>query len=197
MSVERRLREGLASNAEDFDPHVERRLARVVSRRRHRQRLRRGAVVVATAALLAVCAVLAPGLFGPNSRTVPVEVGKPTGSADFGQILTGTYSTTIPAAPGVVTSASLAGRWTLTFKPDGTLAIQTPPAYTGVLSAALFTSTPSGFRSGIFDQDLCSGLGIASYRWTRSGPTLKFRVADDRCAGRVAVFTSATWGRIS
>jgi hypothetical protein len=197
MSVEDRLREGLARNAEEFDPQVERRLASVVSRRRRRQLLRRGAVVVATASLLSVGVVVVPKLLGGDSSPVGVEVGRPTESVDTGQVLTGTYTTTVPAATGGVTNASLAGRWTLTLRADGTLAFQTPAAYTGVLSGALFTSTPSGFRSSVFDQDLCSGLGVASYRWTRSGSILTFTVADDRCAGRVAIFTSATWAKVS
>lgn len=195
MSVEARLRKGLASNAEAFDPQVERRLALVVVRRRRRRLLRRGLVVVAACSLLTVAAVVVPKLLGGDSGPVRVEVRAPAESA-VGQVLTGRYATTVLAATGVVSNASLAGRWTLTLKADGTLALQTPAAYNGVLSGALFTSTPSVFRSSVFDQDLCSGLGVASYRWTRSGSTLKFTVADDRCPGRLAIFTSATWNRI-
>jgi hypothetical protein len=196
MSLEHRLREGLASNAEDFNPAVERRLAAVVSRRRRRQWLRRGALAVAVVSVLAIGVVLAPGLFGGSPRTFRVDAG-PTVSADTGQVLTGTYTTMVPPTTGVVTHKALAGRWTLTLRPDGTLAIAPPPAYSGVLSGALFTSTPTSFRSSVFGQDLCSGVGIASYRWTRSGSALRFTVSDDRCTGRVAVFTSATWHRTS
>jgi hypothetical protein len=197
MSVERRLREGLVRNAEAFDPQVERRLATLASRHRRRRRLRWAAAVVAAAAALATGALVAPGLLGERSHTEQVEVGLPTVSASPGQLLTGSYRTTVPAATGVVTSASLAGRWALTLRADGTMTIRAPAAYTGVLSGALFSSTSTGFRSNVFDQDLCSGLGVASYRWTRSGSALRFAVSDDTCAGRVAVFTSTARARIS
>ncbi len=197
MSVEDRLRRGLASNAEAFDPQVERRLAVVVRRRRRRQLLRHGAVVVAACSFLLAGAVVVPRLLSDDLGRVVVEVGRPVESAGAGQVLTGGYATTVPAATGVVNDASLAGRWTLTLRADGTLAVQTPAAYRGVLSGALFTSTSSVFHTSVFDQDLCSGLGVASYRWTRSGSALTFTVADDRCPGRIAIFTSATWHRVS
>jgi hypothetical protein len=137
MSVERRLREGLVRNAEAFDPQVERRLATLASRHRRRRRLHWAAAVVAAAAALATGALVAPGLLGERSHTEQVEVGLPTVSASPGQLLTGSYRTTVPAATGVVTSASLAGRWALTLRADGTMTIRAPAAYTGVLSGAI------------------------------------------------------------
>jgi hypothetical protein len=197
MSVEARLRKGLASNAEAFRPQVERRLAVVVFRRRRRRLLRQGAVVVAACSLLSVGAAVVPKLMGGDSGRGSVEVRQPGESASAGQVLTGGYATTVPAASGIVSDKSLSGRWTLTLRADGTLAVQAPAAYRGVLSGALFTSTSSVFRTSVFGQDLCSGQGVGSYRWIRSGTGLTFTVTDDRCPGRVAIFTSGTWNRVS
>lgn len=188
MSVEDRLRGGLARNAEDFRPEVERRLTRAVARQRRRQRFRWAGAVAAAVMVLAVAAIGASVLGRDGPRRA--ELGKPTGPA--GQPLTGTYSATVPAS-ATATSKGVAGVWALTLRADGTMAVQAPTAYHGVLSGALFDSAADRFRTSLFTEDLCSGLGNGTYRWTRTGSTVTFTVTDDPCDGRVAVLTAAAW----
>ncbi len=192
MSVEQRLRDGLARNSEAFRPDVERRLVAVLRRQRHRSRLRWTLAGVAAVAFLVAGSAFAPGLLASRDRG-DTRVGS---TAAAGQVLAGTYRTTVPAAGGIVTDRNLSGTWTVTWNNDGRLRVQSPAGYTGVLSGALFQSTPGAVRTDAFQQDLCSGLQIGSYRWTRAGSRLMFTVADDRCEGRIAVLTSAPWTRI-
>ncbi len=191
MSVEQRLRDGLARNAEAFHPDVEGRLGAVRRGQRHRSRVQWALAGVAVLAFLAAAAALAPALLASRHRG-DLRIDSTTAA---GQVLTGSYSTTVAAAAGVVTDRNLSGTWTVTWNNDGRMGVQAPTGYTGVLSGALFQSTPGAVRTDVFGQDLCSGLQIGRYRWTRTGNALMFTLADDRCEGRVAVLTSAPWTR--
>jgi hypothetical protein len=130
-----------------------------------------------------------------GERAAPVAPG-PAATAETtpaSQALTGTFTTTVPAAAPSAQRRGLAGGWTLRFQGQGNLTVQAPAGYAGVLSGALFTATPGQLRTGLFATDLCSGSGVGVYHWTRSGQTLVLTVVDDACEGRVTVFTSAVW----
>jgi hypothetical protein len=109
------------------------------------------------------------------------------------QILTGRYTTTLAGTMPSLTDPTLQGRWTIQLDDDGTMIVEAPQSYQGVVSATLFEATPGRLRTNAFEQDLCSGSGVGSYGWTRSGTTVTFTALDDSCAGRVAVFASQPW----
>jgi hypothetical protein len=83
--------------------------------------------------------------------------------------------------------------WTLRFQAEGNLLVQAPAGYPGVLSGALFTASQGRLRTSLFEMDLCSGDGIGTYHWVRSGATLILTVVDDTCEGRVTVLASTIW----
>jgi hypothetical protein len=192
MSVDDRLRSGLARNAEAFRPDVEGRLHRTL-RQGRRRRLSMLLVPVASAAV-AVLVVLAWVSWSPH-RAVPPPAGT-TQSSTGPTALLGSWSATLPSS-SAAGDAHLAGRWTLSLAADGSMRVSAPSAYTGVLSGALFNAAATGtFRTTLFGQDLCSGTAPGRYRWTRAGGTLTFTVTDDPCAGRVLVLArSWTSGR--
>jgi hypothetical protein len=193
MSVDDRLREGLARNASAYEPDVETRLQELTTRRgRQRLRVFSQVVWVPVAAACAVAALVVSAIAFHVSRQAPEPSHVPP-SARVTQTLHGTLRTTVPDASGVVRTQHLAGPWVLQLAPVGTMRVTAPTAYGGVLSAALFDSTVTGFRTSLFGQDLCSGLPLGRYTWQRSGHQVRFVVADDRCAGRVAVLTAAAW----
>jgi hypothetical protein len=193
MSVDDRLREGLARNASAYEPDVEARLRELRTRRRGASRHAFSKVVwVPIAAACAVAALVVTAIAFHASRPAPEATHVPPTTPGT-QSLHGRLRATIPDAPGVVRTGRLAGPWVLRLAPDGTMRVTAPGSYGGVLSAALFDSTSTGFRTSLFGQDLCSGLPLGRYTWQRSGHEVRFTVADDRCAGRVAVLTTSAW----
>ena len=186
MSVEDRLRIGLARNADEFEPAVEQRLDRLIRRRRRRRVATRCLVAAGVAVMISLTLILAPSVVD-RFRGSDSVVGQPPPT----QALTGSFiaSVDLPSAAGP--AGAVTGRWRLMFRPDGVIDVTAPPSYTGVVSAVLFESTPDTLRTSLFTQDLCSGLGLGSYRWVRSGDQLKLSVLDDRCQDRVSVLARA------
>jgi len=193
MPIDDRLRSGLARNAEHVDPSVERHLATVLTRTRRHTLVLRAAAVTGIAAAAAVTVSVGPDLV--EALRADVDVVAPAEST-ASPAVTGIFATMIASdTPGIGTSG-VDGRWTIQFESDGTLAVDGPDSYGGILSAALFEATPGQLRTDVFGQDLCSAGGVGTYEWTRSGSTLTFRVLDDACEERVAVFTSVPWQQI-
>lgn len=193
MSVERRLREGFARNANSLDPWTEQRLEKVLGRHRRHVQFRWAASALAAAAAIAAVVVLAPRLIengiGPPEPAAPAT---PT----VMQELTGVFTTTVEEGSAVVRDHDLAGNWSMRLNADGTMVVDAPASYGGVLSAALFGATADRFRTSVFEQDLCSGQGVGIYVWSLSGGTLTLTPVDDSCEGRVAVLSSSTWQQV-
>ena len=84
----------------------------------------------------------------------------------------------------------IAGRWVIELDTDGSMQVTAPDTYTGVVSGPLFQATPEWFRTSLFEQDLCSGQPLGTYRWELTGSTLRFTEVDDPCDGRVAVLAA-------
>jgi hypothetical protein len=192
MSVERRLREGFARNANSLDPWTEQRLEQVLGRHKRRVQFR-----WAASALAAVAAIAAVVMLGP--RLVENVIGPPEPAAPSTptvQELSGVFTTTVEEGSAVVRDHDLAGNWSMRLNVDGTMVVDAPAAYGGVLSAALFGATADRFRTSVFEQDLCSGQGVGIYVWSLSGGALTLTPVDDSCEGRVAVLASNTWQQI-
>jgi hypothetical protein len=190
LSVERRLRDGFARNANSLDPWTEQRLEQVLGRHRRRVRIR-----WAASALAAATAITAAVAFGP--KLVEDVIGTPEPAAPSNptvvQEFSGAFATTVQEDTAVVRDHGLAGNWSMRLNADGTMAVDAPDSYGGVLSAALFEATADGFRTSVFEQDLCSGQGVGSYVWSLAGGVLTLTPVDDPCQGRVAVLASSTW----
>jgi hypothetical protein len=192
MSVERRLREGFARNANSLDPWTEQRLEQVLERHKRRVQFRWAASALAAAAAIAAVVMLGPRLvenvIGPPEPAAP--------STPTVQELSGVFTTTVEEGSAVVRDHDLAGNWSMRLNVDGTMEVDAPAAYSGVLSAALFGATADRFRTSVFEQDLCSGQGVGIYVWSLSGGALTLTPVDDSCDGRVAVLASSTWQQI-
>lgn len=183
MPLDDRLRDGLARNADVFEPDVEVALAMVTRRRPARAVLRGGLVAAAIIGFVIALAMVKR----PDVQTGPADV--PSISAVQ---LAGHYETTIIAN---VSGAQydISGRWEIRFDPAGILDVRPPPAYVGVLSAQLFQTTGTELRTDVFGSDLCSGLPAGTYRWERHDLTLRFTSIDEACAARAAILTSQPW----
>ncbi len=199
MSVEERLRNGLARNAAGFEPDVESMLERVVSRTRRRSHRRWGAVGFAAAAAAAAALVGLVLVQRPPDelRTASEPEQSTESSGPVVLALTGRFEATVDDGVGGELPFDIGGRWVIELDTDGSMQVTAPDTYTGVVSAPLFQLTPERFRTSLFEQDLCSGQPLGIYRWELTGSTLRFTLVDDPCDGRVAVLAGQEWSRIS
>jgi hypothetical protein len=179
MSLDERLRHELARAANGVHPDVEHHLGRVMQRGRRHTRIRLIGRVVTAAALITAFVLI--------DLTV---VRDPAPVADS---LSGTFATTVEPGQPVLDDPGMTGVWSLHFSPDGLLSVTAPDTYQGVLSGALYQSTKESFRTNLFEQDLCSGHGLGSYRWQIVNDTLTFTVVEDGCEPRVMLMTSQVW----
>ncbi len=194
MLVERRLREGMQRNAQVLDPDVDHLLPGVMRQSRRRVATRRGAIVGAGVAALVFAIVIGPRVVDAlrtSEHRVPAST--PTPSLSNTQALTGSFARRLDANSPGAQENEMAGEWTIELHADGTMNIVAPPRFAGVLSAVQFQVTGNRFRTDLFVQDVCTNLPLGSYRWSRSGGTLTFKVIDDACEARVALFTSHSW----
>src|SRR5512145_1911883 len=148
MSVERRLREGFARNANSLDPWTEQRLERVLGRHRRRVRIRWAASGLVAAAALAAVVMFGPRLLDVMGTPEPAAPSTPR----VVQELSGVFATTVQDDTAVVRDHGLAGSWSMRLNADGTMVVDAPASYGGVLSGALFEVTADGFRTSVFEQ---------------------------------------------
>jgi hypothetical protein len=196
MSIDDRLRNGLPRNAAPFEPEVEIALQRVVARAR--RKTQRRLVVAGVAAVAFVVGLLIVAERPRDERGTSLAPERTTvGTAPAVQALTGRFETTVDAVADQSLQFNISGHWVIELSTDGSMRVTAPDTYTGVLSAPLFQATPERFRTSLFEQDLCSGQPLGTYRWALTGSTLRFTVVDDPCAGRVALFASQEWSKIS
>ncbi|KRF38398.1 hypothetical protein [Terrabacter sp. Soil810] len=187
MSVDERLRIGLARNAQVCNPEVELLLEAALARGRRDRRLRWAWVTAGVVAAACTALVLALSLGWRSDRGAPLV---PADGATSTAALQGRYAADVPAqqsAPGV------AGRWVLEFQPQGVLAVTSPPAYPGVVSGVLYAVVGEELRTDLFSQDLCSGQPLGRYLMTRRSARLTLTLAVDPCPQRVAVLTTTSW----
>ena len=186
MSVDERLRIGLARNAQSCDPDVELLLEAALARGRRDRRLRWAGITAGVVAAACTALVLALSLGWPSDRAPLVPAERATSTA----ALQGRYAADVPAQPS---TPSVAGRWALEFKTQGVLAVTAPPAYPGVVSGVLYAVVGEELRTDLFSQDLCAGQPLGRYAMTRSGTRLTLTPTVDPCPQRVAVLTAASW----
>jgi hypothetical protein len=190
VSVDERLRSALRDQAQSFAPSVEAALEDVRNRGR-RPRWRSATVAVASTAAAAAALAGAVAWLGhtgtqdgppadePSPSTVAVD---PTSATLQGRI------TANVAAP-----QDLAGTWTLPLNGNGSIDVEPPTDYPGVVSGALFSTYGSTFRTTLFQTDVCAGDGSGTYRWLETGDRIEFHVTSDPCATRVRFFEESAW----
>jgi hypothetical protein len=199
MSLDRRLREGLERVTSGIDPDVDWHLHQAVRGARRRVALRRAGAALAAAAAIITGVVLGPRALDalwnstgqPSAGQPAPTVNEPTTVGN--QAIAGTYRRTVSLGNLDAQNNRLAGRWRIELRPDGTMAVRAPAAFTGVLSGSQFQVQADSFRTTLFIQDLCANLPVPTYRWTRVGDRLRFTPVDDRCRARVAVLASGPW----
>ena len=195
MSLERRMREGMARMAADLEPDIEERLEATLrnARRADTRRQLRDAVASATVILVLLLVGL-PFINALRDRSQGVgATPSPTATVP----LTGTYATTLVSTDVAVTSNRMAGDWTIGFESSGILTVTAPPGFTGTTSGYSFVVAGPQFRTVLFGEDVCSTLLPGTYRWSITSDRLTFTVVDDSCPGRVAVLTSAAWTAVT
>ena len=195
MSIDRRLREGANRIASEVDPDVDHHLGETRRRARRRITLRRAGAGLALAGVIVAAILIGPRVLdalGDLARRQPA--GGPTPTIG-NQAIAGTYTRTIDAGRAMVRRDHLAGRWSITLGPDGTMVVGAPQGFNGVLTGTLFDFDGNRFRTNLFIQDVCSGLAVGSYRVTAVGRELRFVPLVDPCAGRVAVISGGSWTR--
>jgi len=180
MSVDERLRAGLAANAMTFQPAVESRLEEARGRGR-RRRATRVAVALVAAASATVLAVSFPHESDRLPPAAPDTSPSPTTE------LFGRYEA------DVIRPGRLSGHWVLEFVGNGTVQVTPPDGYAGVVSGTLFTADGTTLQINLFAQDECADLANGEFSWSRQGPRLMLREALDACAARRLFFTENDW----
>jgi hypothetical protein len=201
MSIDRRLREGVGRITSEVDPDVDRHLDQARRHARRKIAFRRAGAVLAAAGVIAGVVLLGPhaiDALGNLTRQQPASNPTPRQHSTIligNQAIAGTYGRTVPADEAIIRTDHLAGRWSMTLRPDGTMAMIAPRPFTGVLSGILYHIQGNRFRTNLFVQDLCSNVAV-TYQWTRSGSELSLTPLDDPCEARVALLASGPWTRV-
>lgn len=186
MSVEDRLRVGLAANAAALrEPDIELQLGEAFAAHRRRS-ARRWAGVAGLAA--AACAALVVTLMGQMApKPVPAPPVGPT-PATLHERYAGLVAP-FAEAPNV------SGRWVLAVDADGKVVATPPQTFRGgeaMVAGRMGREAVFGtdmFREG---NHICDSPG-GKYRIADRGDQLVFESVDDRCVSRVQFFTKTTW----
>ena len=159
-------------------------LADTIARGRGRRVARRRAAT-ALAALVAVALPLGAmlGVRTLHRPAAPVQVVDGTG-------MLGTYTADITGLPG---ADSATGRWVLDVRGNGTIVLEAPSAYRGIVTGFHYVTDGARVRVDLFTQDLCTDLPVGTYTWSRTASGLRFDVVDDSCSARTAFLTGRTW----
>jgi len=190
MPVERRIRSGLARNADAVDPDVDRFLGVVQRRARRRVIARRVAAGLAVAAAVVVVVVVGPQVMrGVRDLGRPAPAGHPTPTPG----LSGTFSRTVGPTDAAIRSNHMAGHWVFRVSGGTIEPVSAPHAFTGLLSTFQYQVRGSEFRTNLFVGDVCLNQPAGTYRWVRSGRTLRFAVVSDPCRARAALLASGLW----
>jgi hypothetical protein len=188
MPLERRLRQGFHRNADALEPDVDRFLSTVVRRTRRRLLVHRMVASAVVAATLAAAVVLGPQVVDAI-RSSKLPANAPSETAPQG--LAGTFIGRLRHGLDAVNADRMVGQWTIVMSRDGTMSVQAPSAFVGVLGSYRFQPQgASSFRTNLFAHDVCRGLPWGRYTWSRSGDDLTFKVTHDPCDARLALLTS-------
>jgi hypothetical protein len=196
-TLDQRLQAALAGAAETVEPEVATVLELVSARgRRRRTRGRVVRLVAVTLALLGGVsvgvAVTGPPLSDP-ARPAGPSVSTGWSPQPISQ-LPGTYRAMIPDQAMVIRSERLAGEWQLSFRADGTIEVEGPTTYSGILTGVRWRPSGNLIEIDLLGQDICRDELPGSYRWTRTPDGLRFEpAADHGCPARINLLTNRLW----
>lgn len=184
MSVDERLRAGLAANAaQGVDPDVEQLLERVLERSR---RLRARRWVTLTTGVAAACtalALLATVRWAADDRS-------PHPATTSTHVAPGRYAGLVEAVPG---AAEASGRWTLDLDARGRLTVTAPPGFTRDHSGTQGVLNGDRLRTTLFQHDLCRGQAAGTYAVERRADHLGLVRLKDPCAARSVLLGATSW----
>jgi hypothetical protein len=194
MSLDQRLRDGLAEEVRDLatssDDDLVARVMGAGRRRRHRRRITTG---VGLALLVAVVLVAVPAvtdLLRSSGETRPA--GPPGPYAE----VAGTYVVTLSDVDPEVEANGLAGTWLLDLTADGVVVLAPPDTFEEGVSGIAFAVDDGRFRTNAFSNVSCNGYRAGTYRLELDGTSLTLIPLDDPCPLRAALFGSRTWDRL-
>jgi hypothetical protein len=196
MSLDRRLRVGLAESATAVDPDVPGSLAEALARGRARRRAARTQrIALAGAACLAIGAVSATVLFhlardsdSSVTATVPPD---PNYVA-----VAGTYAGTVEVGTWLLPTQGVVGDWSLRLGVAGRLQLVPPPGFAGQTAPARFSVDGSRLRTDVSPGGLCAGTS-GLYKYGISGGRLRLVTVKDPCEMRAALLGTRQWDRVA
>ncbi len=188
MSVDQRLRNGVARIASEVTVDPSSALKIVQSRARRQVRMIRIVQVFAVAAAVALGVMVVPPAFD--------HVRQPTDPAvQPGSELEGTYVVDVIDNPANRT-AGVVGRWVVTLGPNGLIEIIPPSTYPGPRTGPTYRIEGNELRTDVLVESVgCQATGafVGIYRWARNDTILRFVLISDACPARIALFTGQDW----
>ena len=194
MSLDRRLRVGLAESATAVDPDVPGSLAEVLARGHARRRAARTQrIALAGAACLAIGAFSATVLFhlAPDSDSGVTASVPPDPNY---VAVAGTYAGTVEAGTWLLPTPGVVGDWSLRLGVAGRLRLVPPPGFAGQTAPARFSVDGSRLRTNVSPGGLCAGTS-GLYKYGISGGRLRLVTVKDPCEVRAALLGARQWGR--
>jgi hypothetical protein len=188
MSIEQRIRDGLAANAGYVDAPVEANLERLFQRRRRRVRVKVG-VALALLALAAGTPWAAVNVLRGDEGVQPAQPVTPT--------LVGKYQVDVDGGRG---TQSMSGTWVATLSDDGDIRLEPPDGYSGpppgdgeayVVSGDELTTNSFLAWPGCQQSD----PPVGRYRFETSPTGVTFETVEDTCPARLHLF-DAPWERL-
>lgn len=188
MTLEQRLRDDLAREAERINPDVHAALFAAQWNQHPPHRSITRVTVIAVAAAVLAIVPLAIVLTRTGGTSASQQPTAPSAS------LVGMFATQVPYQDGVVEQHHLNGTWVMNISADGTIDLTPPHDTTDVrVAPAPFAPTGHTTATNVFAEDLCQAQPNANYRWQVNGSRLQFESINDRCPARIAVLTSEPW----
>jgi hypothetical protein len=191
MSLDARVRDALERSSLIVDPDVRRDLATV--RRKTRRAVLRKRVGLT---VLAACMIAAAVFLGPRVLNVIRSQRQRPASSPSPSVLAGSYQVDLSGAAGSLSTARLAGRWSITLEGDGSVVWHAPSGSPEGFPRDTYQVSGTTIVTNLFANGLCRGSGVGSYSWSIAGGTLTFVAVSDGCDLRRAVLTSGSWTRI-
>jgi hypothetical protein len=195
MSLDNKLRSGLARSAAAVEFESAPSMADVLARgRRRRRELRTRNVAVAVSGALsaiAVCGSLLAQL--PRQGDDKSATTSPPGPAYLA--LAGTYQATVESDTPLIRAREMVGTWTLSLTSRGRLELSPPKGFNRPTRQALFTLDGPRLRTNQTVGGLCTGRdGV--YRYGLSGGRLRLVKITDNCPARAALLGIRQWQRM-